>query len=313
MTKRSLPFPPQLALLFGILAVSTASIFIRYSQNYATSLVVAAYRLLIAALILAPIALTTRREELAGLKNRELRLSLLSGLFLALHFATWITSLEYTTVASSVVLVSTTPLWVALLSPITLKEPVTRKMLLGMGMALVGGVVIGISDACIVSENGLICRDAAEFIRGEAFLGNILALIGALMAAGYLMVGRKLRNQISNTSYVFIVYSMAAVILVVIVLISGNSLIGYPREAYLWFLLLAIIPQLMGHSTFNWALGYLSAAYVSISMLGEPIGSTILAYIVLDETPTLFMIFGAILIMVGIYLASLGEQKIQNL
>lgn len=313
MTKRSLPFPPQLALLFGILAVSTASIFIRYSQNYATSLVVAAYRLLIAALILAPIALITRREELARLKNRELRLSLLSGLFLALHFATWITSLEYTTVASSVVLVSTTPLWVALLSPITLKEPVTRKMLLGMGMALVGGVVIGISDACIVSENGLICRDAAEFIRGEAFLGNILALIGALMAAGYLMVGRKLRNQISNTSYVFIVYSMAAVILVVFVLISGNSLIGYPREAYLWFLLLAIIPQLMGHSTFNWALGYLSAAYVSISMLGEPIGSTILAYIVLDETPTLFMIFGAILIMAGIYLASLGEQKIQNL
>jgi drug/metabolite transporter (DMT)-like permease len=313
MTKRSLPFPPQLALLFGILAVSTASIFIRYSQNYATSLVVAAYRLLIAALILAPIAFTTRREELAGFKSRELRLSLLSGLFLALHFATWITSLEYTTVASSVVLVSTTPLWVALLSPITLKEPVTRKMLLGMGMALVGGVVIGISDACIVSENGLICRDAAEFIRGEAFLGNILALIGALMAAGYLMVGRKLRNQISNTSYVFIVYSMAAVILVVIVLISGNSLIGYPREAYLWFLLLAIIPQLMGHSTFNWALGYLSAAYVSISMLGEPIGSTILAYIVLDETPTLFMIFGAILIMAGIYLASLGEQKIQNL
>lgn len=313
MTKRSLPFPPQLALLFGILAVSTASIFIRYSQNYATSLVVAAYRLLIAALILAPIAFTTRREELAGFKSRELRLSLLSGLFLALHFATWITSLEYTTVASSVVLVSTTPLWVALLSPITLKEPVTRKMLLGMGMALVGGVVIGISDACIVSENGLICRDAAEFIRGEAFLGNILALIGALMAAGYLMVGRKLRNQISNTSYVFIVYSMAAVILVVFVLISGNSLIGYPREAYLWFLLLAIIPQLMGHSTFNWALGYLSAAYVSISMLGEPIGSTILAYIVLDETPTLFMIFGAILIMAGIYLASLGEQKIQNL
>jgi drug/metabolite transporter (DMT)-like permease len=106
---------------------------------------------------------------------------------------------------------------------------------------------------------------------------------------------------------------MAAVILVIIVLISGNSLIGYPREAYLWFLLLAIIPQLMGHSTFNWALGYLSAAYVSISMLGEPIGSTILAYIVLDETPTLFMIFGAILIMAGIYLASLGEQKIQNL
>ncbi|MEA3439892.1 MAG: DMT family transporter [Chloroflexota bacterium] len=312
MTKSSLPFPPQLALLFGILAVSTASIFIRYSQNYATSLVVAAYRLLIAALILAPIAFTTRREELTGLKNRELRLSLLSGLFLALHFATWITSLEYTTVASSVVLVSTTPLWVALLSPIFLKEPVTRKMLLGMGMALIGGVVIGISDTCIVSENGLVCPDAAEFVRGEAFLGDVLALIGAIMAAGYLIAGRKLRNQISNTCYVFIVYSMAAVILVIVVLLSGNSLIGYPREAYLWFLLLAIIPQLMGHSTFNWALGYLSAAYVSISMLGEPIGSTILAYIVLDETPTIFMIFGAILIMAGIYLASLGEQKIQN-
>jgi drug/metabolite transporter (DMT)-like permease len=299
--------PPLLAIFFGILAVSTASIFIRYAQEYAPSLVIAAYRLSLAALVLAVPALLRHREEITSLTRRELGLALLSGLFLALHFATWITSLEYTTVASSVVLVTTTPLWVALLSPFTLREPVGRLVLIGMGLALIGGVIVGLSDTCTFLEGSLACPPLAEFVRGQAFLGDLLALAGAFMAAGYIVIGRRLRGKMTLIPYIFVVYGMAAVVLLVIMSGAGQSPLGYPPRAYLWFALLALVPQLLGHSTFNWALRYLSAAYVSISLLGEPIGSTILAYFLLQETPTSLKIFGAILILAGIYVASLRE------
>jgi drug/metabolite transporter (DMT)-like permease len=132
----------------------------------------------------------------------------------------------------------------------------------------------------------------------------MLALAGAIAAAGYLLIGRSLRVRVSLVSYVFMVYGMAAIVLVAIMLTAGESPFGYPPVTYLWFLLLALIPQLIGHSTYNWALGYLSAAYVSIALLGEPIGSTFLAYLLLKEIPTPMKIIGAILILVGIYIAS---------
>ena len=303
------PVPPILALTFGILAVSTASIFIRLAQAHAPSLVIAAGRLTLATLILAPIAWSQKRAELAALSRRQVGLALLSGFFLALHFATWITSLEYTTVASSVVLVSTVPLWVALLSPFTLKEPVTRLVLIGMVQALLGGAIVGVSDSCSWGATGLVCPSLADFLRGQAFLGDLLALAGAITAAGYLLIGRNLRAHMSLISYIFVVYGMAAVVLLVIMLAAGQSPFGYPPLTYLWLLLLALIPQLIGHSTYNWALGYLSAAYVSIALLGEPIGSTILAYFLLSETPTPIKIGGAVLILAGIYVASLSEAK----
>lgn len=303
------PVPPILVLIFGILAVSTASIFIRNAQGYAPSLVIAAYRLTLASLILAPVALTGRREELASLNRKSLSLGLISGFFLALHFGAWISSLEYTSVASSVVLVSTTPLWVALLSPFTLKERITRNVWMGMGLALIGGIVVGLSDTCNWNGSGLVCPPINEFFKADAFIGDMLALAGALMGAGYIVIGRKLRASMSLIGYIFIVYGMAAIVLIILMFSAGYSATGYPPVAYLWFLLLALIPQLLGHSSFNWALKYLSAAYVSISLLGEPIGSTILAYIILDEVPSNIKIFGAILILVGIYLASTGERQ----
>jgi drug/metabolite transporter (DMT)-like permease len=295
---------PLLVLAFGILAVSSASVLIRNAQAYVPSLVIAAYRLTLAALFLAPIAVSRRRSELAALNKREIGLALLSGLFLALHFATWISSLELTTVASSVMLVTTTPLWVALLSPFTLREPLTRPVLLGMALALVGGIVIGLSDVCTWNGSALTCPPVGEFVKGPAFWGDLLALSGALMAAGYIIIGRRLRVGISLISYIFVVYGVAAIVLVVLMLGAGQSAFGYPAEAYIWLVLIALIPQLLGHSSFNWALGYLSAAYVSISLLGEPIGSTILAYFLLGETPSLMKIIGAILILSGIYIAS---------
>jgi drug/metabolite transporter (DMT)-like permease len=301
--------PPLLAIAFGILAVSTASIFIRYAQEDAPSLVIAAFRLTIATIVLSPLALTRYRLEIKALTSREIVLALLSGLFLALHFATWISSLEFTTVASSVVLVSTTPLWVALLSPFTIREPLTRVVIIGLVLALIGGTIVGLSDTCVWQNNGLNCPTLGDFLKGQAFLGDLLAMAGAVMGAGYILIGRRLRGNISLITYIFVVYGMAAVVLIVFMLSAGHESWGYQPQTYLWFVLLALVPQLLGHSTFNWALGYLSAAYVSITLLGEPIASTILAYFLLQESPSVMKIIGAILILAGIYIASHSESK----
>jgi drug/metabolite transporter (DMT)-like permease len=301
--------PPLLAIPFGILAVSTASIFIRFIQVAAvSSLVIAAWRLTLASLILAPIAFLRHRDELRSFTRREILLAMLSGVFLAVHFATWITSLEYTTVASSVVIVSTSPLWVALLAPLTIKEPISRLILIGMGLALVGGCIVGLSDSCVLVDGALRCPPFADFVGGRAFLGDILALVGALTAGGYFLIGRRLREKFSLIPYVFMVYGMAAVILILIMLAAGQSPFGHPPQVYPWLLLLALVPQLLGHSTFNWALRYLSAAYVSITLLGEPIGSAVLAYFILDEAPSGLMGFGAILILIGIFIASSNQK-----
>jgi drug/metabolite transporter (DMT)-like permease len=295
-------------ILFGILAVSTASIFIRYAQRDAPSLVIAAYRLTIASLALAPVAVGTRRAELRRLSRRDAGLALLSGAFLAVHFATWISSLEYTTIASSVVLVSTTPLWVALVSPALLKERLSRPVIVGLLLTLIGVTVVGLSDTCGWGGSGLQCPPLAEFVRGRAFFGDMLAITGAMAGAAYLVIGRSLRARVSLIGYVFVVYSMAAVVLIGFALTARQPLLGYPASAYLWFALLALVPQLLGHSSFNWALGYLPAAFVSLTLLGEPIGSTILAYFILGETPSMMKVVGAILILLGIYIASTGQE-----
>ena len=308
MTKERVRFILPFALFLAILAVSTSSIFIRFAQTDAPSLVIAALRLVFASLALAPVALTRHRAELAALTCRQLLLGLLSGLFLAVHFATWISSLEYTTVASSVVFVSTGPLWVALLSPFFLREPLTRPVVIGMSLALVGGIVIGLADACSWNK-GLVCPSMNQILHGRMLFGNFLALIGAWMVAGYLMIGRKLRAGISLVPYIFLVYGMAAICLLIIVLVARESLFGYHWLTYVWILLLALVPQLIGHSTYNWALAYLSAAFVAVMTLGEPIGSSILAYFILQEAPTITVIAGGVLILIGIYLSTRGNKS----
>ena len=295
-----LPF----AILVAILAVSTASIFIRFAQNDgAPSLVIAALRLTFATLILAPIALTKHLEEIKRFTLNEILLGVFSGIFLAVHFATWISSLEYTSVASSVVFVSTGPLWVALLSPLLLKEHLARTAIFGLGLSLAGGTIIGLSDAC-VWDAGLSCPALQDVMQGRAMWGNFLALLGALTVTGYLIIGRKLRSRVSLVPYIFMVYGMAAIALIVIMFVSDNSPFGYAPKTYGWIFLLAALPQLIGHSTYNWALKYLPAALVAVITLGEPIGSAILAFFILNETPTLATLFGGALILAGIYLAS---------
>lgn len=282
--------PPRLALAIGILAVSSGSIFIRIAQEDAPSLTIAAFRLGLAALILLPVAWLRCRKELFELKASDWGWALAAGFFLAIHFGTWITSLEYTSVATSVVLVSTSPLWVALAARVFLDEPLTPALLTGLLLALSGSIVISIAEA----RTGVSARP---------LLGNALALAGALAVSGYWLIGRHLRRHISLIPYVTMVYGFAALTLLAAAMLLRQPLTGFKTSTYGWFLLLALIPQLLGHSSFNWALAQLPAAYVAIATLGEPIGASILAFLFFGEVPSFLKMAAAALILAGILLA----------
>lgn len=295
------------SLLIAIAAVSTASILIRFAQRDAPSLTIAALRLTFAAVLLFPFAITRYRVQLRSLKSGEVLLAALAGIFLAVHFGTWISSLEYTSVASSVVLVSTGPIWVALLSPIFLGERLARAALFGLSLAVLGGIVIGAADACSWGK-AIHCASASQVLHGRALYGDLLALVGALAVSGYLILGRRLRANVELVPYIFLVYGFAAITLLAAVASSHEAVGGFQPETYAWILLLAIVPQMIGHSTYNWALRFLPAAFVAVVNLGEPIGSAILAYLILRERPGPFVVLGGILVLGGIYLAARGVQ-----
>jgi drug/metabolite transporter (DMT)-like permease len=292
-----------IALTGAILAVSTASILIRFAQKDAASITIAALRLLFATLLLAPVALVRYRTEIRSLTLRAVVLAAGAGLFLAIHFATWITSLQYTTVASSVVLVSTGPVWVALVSPFLLRERLSRAAVIGLGLAILGGIVIAMDDVCTWSP-AIRCAGVDQLLQGPAMWGNFLALSGAWAVTGYLVLGRQLRPTVRLVPYILVAYGSAAIWLAAAMLAFGQNPLGMPPMAYVWILLLAILPQLVGHSTYNWALGFLPAALVAVATLGEPIGSTVLAYFILHEHPSLVVLGGGALILGGIYLAA---------
>ncbi len=295
------------AMGVGLCAISTASLFIRYAQaDGAPSLVIAAWRLTLASLVLLPLALWRYAVELRALTPRAWGLALVSGAFLGLHFAAWISSLAYTTVASSVVIVCSSPLFVALISAITLREWPARAVRIGMAAALAGIAIIGLVDLC--APGG--CPAPADLFRGKAVFGNLLALLGAIAVAVYFSLGRALRTPragrpaMSLIPYVFLTYGAASITLLASLLLLRVPLGGHAPRAWVWFILLALVPQLLGHSSFNWALKYLPATYVSVAVLGEPVGSTLLAAIFLGEIPSPLKIAGGALILAGIIIAS---------
>ncbi|MBI3242725.1 MAG: DMT family transporter [Chloroflexi bacterium] len=298
---------PYLGIVIGVLAVSAASIIIRYALAAgAPPLVIATYRLAFASLALAALVAARHRAELARLTRRDLLLAGGTGVFLAAHFAAWITSLQFTTVASSAVLVSISPLLVGVLSFVAWREKMSRALIIGLIVSLIGGVIVGLADVCAVSRGGVACPPLADFVQGRAFAGDLLALAGAVAIAFYWLIGRRLREalRVSLIPYIFLSYSTAAITLLTTVIVSRQPLVGYPPAAYFWMAVLALVPQLIGHSAFNWALRYLSATYVSVTVLGEPVGSTILAVMLLNEAPGPLKLGGGGLILVGILLAS---------
>jgi len=289
--------PPALGIVVGVIAVSTASIFIRFAQQAgANSLAIAALRLMIATLVLLPFALNRCRDEFRALSRRDLLIATVSGTFLGGHFATWILSLEFTRVVSSVVLVSLSPLFIAAASALFLKEPLTTRIVIGMLIAIAGGVLIGLSDSggTVPGQNPT--------------LGNVLALAGALCMTPYLIIARALRSKFSLLAYITLVYGAAAVVLMLVVLLTRTPLTASDPWAYLWIALLALMPQLVGHTSFNWSVRRLPAVYGTIPVLGEPVGSTILAMLVLGEVVRPLTLLGAALALAGIALMSLKKS-----
>ena len=290
--KADLPFNPIIILATGILGVSTGAIFARMAD--APALVTAAYRLGLASLILVPLAAWKARDELRGLTFHDIKLAVISGFFLALHFASWISSLDYTAIANSVVLVNTIPLWVGLMTPVITRDRLTRATIISIAVSVIGGVIIGYGDF------------ATE---GQALLGDFLAVIGAICAAFYLLLGRKLRPKLSLLSYVAICYGSAAVFLWLAVLALGLPLAGYSARTIGAFWAMALVSQIIGHSSYNWGLKWFSTGFIAVALLGEPIGSTIMAYLIFDEGLTWLKLIGGLFILSAIYIAAAGEHK----
>jgi drug/metabolite transporter (DMT)-like permease len=281
------PFPPALALISGALAVSTGAIFARLAD--APALVTAAYRVGLATLIWLPLGWPALVPELRRVTPRDIGLAALAGVFLAGHFGTWISSLAHTSVATSVVLVNTHPLWVALLTPLVTRERVSRLAAVSIGVSVAGGVVIG----------------AGDLAAGErALWGDALALMGSLCAAAYLLLGRRVRRGVSLSTYVLLCYGAAALVLWATVLAAGLPLRGFSAQTWFAFAGMAVVSQSIGHTSYNWALKWLPAGYVAVGLLGEPVGATILAYALLGETLTWEKWAGGVLILAGIYLAA---------
>ncbi len=284
--------PPFVILSLGVVAISTGAIFVRLAE--APSLVTAAYRVGLASALLAPVACFRRRRELAALSRRDLGLAMLAGFFLALHFATWIASLDYTSVANSVVLVNTNPIWVALLGPLLTQDRLHRRTLGCILLSVVGAFVIGWGDFAT---------------GGTALYGDALALAGSICAAFYLLIGRNLRARVSLLAYIFLCYGSAAVFLWMAVLALQMPFTGFSPVTWAAFGGMAVFSQLVGHSSYNWSLKWLRTSTVAISLLGEPIGASILAWILFGEALTAAKFVGGGLILTAIYLIAREELR----
>ena len=245
--------------------------------------------------------------EWKKLDKQSVGLIFISAFLLALHFASWISSLEYTNVISSVVLVTTTPIWVAAISPWLLKEKVPNRFLIGLVIAFLGIILLNItsfsSHLTNEYENSLNNQNAI-------MLGNSLALVGAVCAAGYVVIGRILRKQLSTEAYVLGIYSISGIILAFFAILTVENFIVANLSDLKWLLLMALIPQVIGHSLLNWSLGVLPAHYVAISLLGEPIGSSILAIFFLKETPSINEVISSAVILLGIIIAITKPKKL---
>ncbi|MFP4000436.1 MAG: DMT family transporter [Thermoplasmata archaeon] len=276
----------HISLPFAITAASFAAIFIRFSDVH--PIAVAFYRMLFSSLILL-IFIPSYIDEIKNLTKTEWIIIITTGFFLSIHFAAWISSLNYTTVASSVILVSAHPLIVSWVGGWYLDEKAPPKIYFGIGIALLGVVVMAYSDYSF-TDWGL--------------FGDLLALIGMLGMAAYILRGRKLRQNMNLIPYAFLIYLTSTLFLALFSLGFSTAFQRYPRKEYLIFLALAIVPTMFGHTIYNWALKYVRARLVSISLLGEPIGSSILAFLVLKEVPPRLTLAGGAVTLFGIYLCT---------
>lgn len=284
--------PPLAALALAVVAVSTSAILIRWSS--APSSVAAFYRVLFTTLLLAPVAVVRYREAFTRLSTRDWLVAASSGLALAAHFAAWFESLEWTSVAASVTLVQTQPVFVALGAAWLLEERLHRRIVLGIGVVLLGSVLLSVGDLL----------SGSAFAGSNPLYGDALALVGALAAAGYVLAGRSLRQRLPLIPYVIVVYTVSAVGLLVWTASQGASLGPYPPREWALFLGMAVGPGIAGHTVVNWALAHVESSVVSVTLVGEPVGSTLLALLLLGEVPPVITAVGGVVVLVGIVLTA---------
>ncbi len=275
------------ALAFAVVSVSFSAIFIKLAQ--APSLVIATNRMLASLVLLSIPTLLHGRREVARLGRRDLLAIAVSGLFLAAHFGLWTLSLAYTSVASSVVFVTTHPVLVALLEWLWLHQPLGWKAWLGIVLTVLGSVVVGANDLQV---------------GGVALVGDLLALAGAGALVAYLLIGRRLRQRLGFLSYSTPVFFVCWLGLLAWTTASGQDVRAFPATDLVWYVLLALFATVGGHTVFNWALGHVPASLVAVTLVGEPVGAALLAWVILGQALTPLVVLGGAVIVAGIYLTA---------
>lgn len=291
MEKRTIH--PYLPIAIGVIAVSMSAIFVKLAN--ADAGVIAFYRMLFSVLIMAPLFFWKYTAELKLLTKRDWAFSIIAGIFLAFHFILWFESLNYTSVASSTVLVTLQPLFAFAGTYFFFKERLSFKTILS-GLIAIGG--------CVLISWG-------DFqISGSALYGDMLALIACALVTAYLLFGQDVRKRLSLVTYTFVVYGVSTITLFFYIVAKGESFGPYPASDWMWFLLLAIIPNLLGHTLFNWSLKYVSTNVISIAILFEPIGAAILAFYVFNEYLSSTQVIGGFIVIVGIMLFVMDFKRL---
>ncbi|HEY8552638.1 MAG TPA: DMT family transporter [Thermaerobacter sp.] len=285
------PLAPLLALAGAVLAISFSSVLIRFSQ--APSAVIAFYRMGLTTLLLLPWA-WREVHRIRRLPRNLLGATVIGGILLAGHFLTWIASLRYTSVTASVLLVTSHPLYVMAADAWLLRERVPTRRLLGALLALTGVAVVTFAGAGVADLTA----------GGRALYGNFLALAGSWFFAGYILIGRRVRQVLPVMPYTTLVYGVAAGVIALGLVVTGTSFGPYPWRELLIFVALAVVPTLGGHTVLNWALEYVPASVVSVSILGEPVGAALLAWLLLGEPPSAVELAGGALTLAGLFLAT---------
>lgn len=287
---------PTAALALAIVAISTSAVLVRWST--APSVVLAFYRVLLTTALIVPFLFTRYRGDLANFRRRDVAIAAATGAALAVHFAAFFESLAWTSVAASVTLVQSQPIFVAIGATLVLEERIDRRAAVGIAIAIGGMLVLSGADLL----------GGAALIGERPLYGNALAVVGAIMAAIYVLVGRSLRRRIDLVPYVLVVYAACALTLGAVALVQGLPLDGYGRREWLIFAALAIGPGLFGHTVINWTLEHLDSSVVSVSLLGEPVGAAILALVLLAEVPGSGTVLGAAVVLAGIYLTATASE-----
>ncbi|QMT18540.1 DMT family transporter [Planococcus maritimus] len=287
---------PYIPILVGVISVAMSAIFVKMTT--ADAGVTAFYRMLFSILLMSPVFLYSYLPELKKLSKRDWIFSAIAGIFLAFHFILWFESLNFTSVASSTVLVTLQPLFAFAGTYFFFKERLSVKTLISGMVAITGSIVIAYGDFQV---------------SGSALYGDVLALIACALITAYLLFGQDVRKRLSLVTYTFIVYGFSTITLFFYIIVKGESFGPYPKEEWMWFLLLALIPNLLGHTLFNWAVKWVSTNVISIAILFEPVGAAILAYFILGELVSASQIIGGSIVIAGLLFFIVDYKRIRKI